>query len=252
MRENPVRRLWAEGKPALSAWCSIGNSLTAELLANQGFDAVCVDRQHGMIDFSDALHMFQAISTTPAAPFTRAPWNDPPSIMALLDAGAYGVICPMVNTADECRAFVGACRYPPQGFRSIGPTRAALYGGPDYMNEANSTIVTLAMVETRKALINVDAIARTPGLDGIFIGPADLALSLGERPSVEPVGAVAEAIDTILASAKAANIRCAIFTASGQMARRWFEKGFDLVALGGDVRFLTMAASAEVKLARGR
>ena len=252
MRENPVRRLWAEGESALCGWCSIGNSLTAELMAHQGFDAICVDRQHGMIDFSDALGMVQAISTTPAAPFTRAPWNDPAAIMALLDAGAYGVICPMVNTAAECQAFVGACRFPPLGYRSLGPTRANIYAGPDYVAHANTTIVTLAMVETREALTNVDAIARTPGLDGIFIGPADLALSLGATPSVEPKGAVAEAIDEIFARATAAGVKCAIFTASGQMARHWFDKGFHMVALGGDVRFLTSAASAEIKLARGR
>ncbi len=251
MRENPVRRLWQDGKPAFSGWCSIGNSFTAELMAGLDFDAVCVDGQHGLIDFADALGMFQAISTTRAAPFARVSWNDPAAIMRLLDAGAYGVICPMINTPEQCQAFVGACRYPPAGYRSLGPTRASVYGGADYFDHANREIVTLAMIETREALANVAAIAATPGLDGLFIGPGDLAVSLGQPPSLDPTGETARAVDDIVAAARKANCKVGIYCASGKTARKWFERGFDFIALGSDVRFLLNGAAAEIKAARG-
>ena len=186
MRENNLRRLWAEGKCAINGWCAIPSAYLAEIMAHEDFDSVTVDVQHGMIHFETALGMFQAISTTNATPLARAPWNEPGILMKLLDAGAWGIICPMINSREECEAFVGACHYPPDGYRSLSAVRAGLYGGPDYRQKSNETILTIAMIETRKALDNLKEIVTVPGLDAVFIGPNDLAFSMGYEPKPEP------------------------------------------------------------------
>lgn len=174
-----MKQLWRDGRPALNAWLTIPTGWTAELIAHAGFDAVTLDLQHGLIDDRTALEMLQAISTSAAVPLVRLPWNDPAAIMRALDAGAYGVICPMINTRVEAEAFVGACRYPPLGYRSYGPMRAAVYAGEDYYRHANDTILALALIETAEALANLEAIVTTPGLDGVYIGTVDLSISLG-------------------------------------------------------------------------
>ena len=143
MRENCLKRLWQEGKIALNAWLTIPSAWSAEVMAHVGYDALTIDLQHGLIDYQTALAMLQAISTTAVVPLVRAPWNEPAMIMRLLDAGAYGVICPMVNTRLEAEAFVQACRYPPAGNRSFGPSRATIYAGEDYFSFANQTVLTL-------------------------------------------------------------------------------------------------------------
>jgi 4-hydroxy-2-oxoheptanedioate aldolase len=179
MRENRLKRLWQEDKIAVNAWLTIPSAWSAEVMAQVGFDALTIDLQHGLIDYQTALAMLQAISTTAVVPLVRAPWNEPAMIMRLLDAGAYGVICPMVNSRAEAEAFVQACRYPPAGNRSFGPTRALLYAGGDYFSLADQNVLTLAMIETTQALERVEEIAATPGLDGFYIGPIDLSISLG-------------------------------------------------------------------------
>src|SRR5438067_7231615 len=178
MRENTVRRSWREGKPAVGAWLSLPNSFSAELMAQQGFDYLTIDMQHGLIDYADAVHMLQAISTTTVTPFVRVPWNDPATIMKVLDFGAYGVLVPLINTAEDAAKAVAACRYPPVGMRSSGPVRAVHYGGADYLAHANDEIVVMGMVETKEGLANLDAICATPGLDAIYIGPSGLAFVL--------------------------------------------------------------------------
>src|SRR5262249_23750253 len=137
---------------------AIANPFSAELMAHQGFDAVTVDLQHGPVDFQAAVGMLAAISTTPAVPMARVPWNEPILTAKLLDAGAYGVICPMINPKAEAEALVGACRYPPRGARSFGPNRALLYGGADYWQHANDEVLVFAMIETREAVKNLDEI----------------------------------------------------------------------------------------------
>ena len=251
MRENRIRTIWADGGSVLSGWVGMPTSLGAEIIANQDFDAVVVDTQHGMIGFQAAAEMLQAISTTSAIPLARAQWNDPPSIMKLLDAGAYGIVCPMVNNRAECEAFVGACRYAPEGYRSFGPARGTLYGGDDYFEHANETLVTLAMIETREALDNLDEIGTVKGLDAFFIGPGDLSISLGYPPSMDPEKEVVDAIDANLAAAEKAGVIAGVYCASGAVAKRWFERGFRFVAIGSDTRFLASAAQAEIKAARG-
>src|SRR5437867_2529382 len=144
MRKNELRRIFADGGTALNGWLAIASSYSAEMMAHQGFDSVTIDLQHGPIDFQAAVGMLQAISTTKAVPMVRAPWNEPILTLKLLDAGAYGVICPMINSKAEAEALVGHCRYPPRGSRSFGPNRAVLYGGADYWQHANNDVLLMA------------------------------------------------------------------------------------------------------------
>ena len=134
MRTNKLKTLWQEGKTVVNAWVTIPSAWSAEVMAHAGFDSLTIDMQHGLADYATALAMLQAVSTTDVVPLARVPWNDPAIIMRLLDAGAYGIICPMVNTRAEAEAFVGACRYAPRGYRSYGPTRAVVYAGADYLS----------------------------------------------------------------------------------------------------------------------
>jgi 4-hydroxy-2-oxoheptanedioate aldolase len=239
MRANRLKEIWASGKPAIGGWCSMPGSFSAELMASQGWDVITIDTQHGVIGYSDMLQMLQAISTTDATPLVRVSWNQPGEIMRALDSGAYGVICPMINDAAECAAFVQACRYPPDGFRSSGPTRAAVYGGADYLAKANGEMLTFAMVETARGLANVEAIVATPGLDGVYIGPSDLSLSLGGPPGQDSdAPLLMAAFDKILAACQAAGVRTAVHTASVAYSQKMLERGFDLVTVGADTRFL--------------
>jgi 4-hydroxy-2-oxoheptanedioate aldolase len=239
MRANRLKELWASGKPAINGWCNMPGGFSAEVMASMGWDSVTVDTQHGVIGYAEMLAMLQAISTTPATPLVRVSWNEPGEIMRALDAGAYGVICPMVNDAAECAAFVQACRYPPDGFRSSGPTRAAIYGGADYLARANGEMLTFAMIETAAGLANAEAIVRTPGLDGVYIGPSDLSLAIGGPPGQDSdAPALMAAFDKILAACKGAGVRTAVHTNSVAYSRKMIERGFDLVTVGSDMRFL--------------
>ena len=245
MRENTIKTIWQNGGSVINGWLSIPNAWTAEVMAHQGWDSLTVDVQHGLIGYDVALPMLQAISTTATIPIARAPWNEPGMIMKLLDAGAYGIICPMINTQAEAQAFVGACRYAPQGYRSAGPTRAAVYAGADYLQCANSTIVTLAMIETAEAVKNVDDIVSVPGLDGIYIGPSDLSISLGLQPGgpfAQP--RLAEAIDAVLAATQRKGVVAGIHTNATDDALRMIEKGFRFVTVASDTRLLTTAAQS--------
>ena len=251
MRENRVRQTWAEGRAAVLGWLAIGNSYSAEIVADQGFDGVNVDLQHGMIDIQTAITMLQAISSKSPAPFARVPSNEPGVIMKVLDAGAYGVICPLVNSRAECEAFVQACKYAPLGGRSFGPARGLLYGGKDYWKHANDTIITLAMIETRDALDAVEDIASVDGLDGLFIGPSDLNWSLGYDPaSGTKHPEVAQAIDAIRGAAHKHGRKAGLFCSTGEMAAKMIADGFDLVTVGHDASLLGGAAKAAVDLAR--
>src|SRR5690625_5009825 len=203
MRKNHLKRLWAENKAAVNGWCAIPSSFSAEVMAHQGWDSLTIDLQHGMIDYQAAIPMLQAISTTSTVPMVRVPWLEPGILMKVLDAGAYGVICPMISTREDAERLVAACRYPPQGGRSSGPIRATLYGGADYPAHANGTVVVFAMIETRQALDNLDEIVAVEGLDAVYIGPSDLASALGYKPGFgrsEP--GLVEASGLVLAKAR--------------------------------------------------
>ena len=221
MRENKLKTLWKNGGVAVNGWLGIPSSASAESMARCGWDSVVVDMQHGLVDYTDAVPMLQAISQTDATPMVRVPWNMPDIIMKSLDAGAYGVVCPMINTPAECEEFIQNCRYAPRGRRSFGPIRAVMYGGADYWKYANETILTIAMIETQQALDNLDAILKTDGLDSIYVGPSDLGLSLGFQPGPDPTTPkVAEAIKFIVDRAKAAKIPAGIHCARAVMGAR--------------------------------
>jgi len=251
MRENGIRKIWAAGGNVINGWLSIANTVTAELTAAQDFDSVCIDLQHGLIDYQAAVPMLQAISTTSKTPLVRTPWNEPGIIGKLLDAGAYGVICPMVNTRAQCEAFVGACRYPPKGFRSYGPARATLYAGPDYAAKANDTVLTLAMIETAEAVANLEDILSTPGLDAIYVGPADLSLSMGEKPGYDPqFPEVLKTIKRIAKEAKKHKVVPCIHCGTTAYALEMFEAGYRLVTYAGDYRFLQWSMQNSLKALR--
>src|SRR6056300_216495 len=185
MRKNKIKQMMKDGLPVINGWLSIPSTVSAETMAHLGWDSLTIDLQHGLVDYSDALPMLQAISSTNTTPITRVNWNEPGQIMKILDAGSYGVICPMVSNRKEAEKFVQACQYPPKGYRSFGPIRAGIYGGADYAKHANSEILKLAMIETKEALDKLDEILDTPNLDGIYIGPADLSLAVGEDPGFD-------------------------------------------------------------------
>ncbi|MCP4319590.1 MAG: 2,4-dihydroxyhept-2-ene-1,7-dioic acid aldolase [Hyphomicrobiales bacterium] len=250
MLKNKVKQLWADGHPVLHGWLSVGNPFTAEIMAAQGYDAISVDIQHGALDYSSVLPMYQAMRASRVALGARVPWLDPAMIMKVLDAGALNVICPMINTPEQASEFGSYVRYPPAGSRSFGPTRANFALGDNIAGEANDEIVALAMVETRQAMTNLEAIAATPGLDGLYIGPADLTFALFEgrlapgfdREEPEMI----EAIQKILAVCKNTGIRAALHCGTAEYAARAVDWGFDMCTVSGDSRLLAGAAAASV------
>lgn len=247
MRINTIRARKAAGKPIVNAWLSIGAPYAAEAIGHRGFDAITIDCQHGMMGFDMALAMLQAVSATPAIPLVRTSGLHPAEIMRFLDAGSYGIICPMISTAEDAAALVRACRYPPSGERSFGPARALLYGGADYVDQADAQILVLAMIETRAGLDNIDAILAVEGLDGVYIGPNDLSLALGCPPANEPSDRVMiDAIDHIRARTAAHGLISGIFCSDGPAAARRIAEGFDLVTPGNDMGLLKAAMTQAV------
>ena len=253
MPKNPLKAAWAEGRTAFGLWSVVPGSVGAEILAEAGVDYVCVDQQHGVIDYDSMVPMFQAIRGGGAAPITRVLSNDPFLIMKALDAGAWAVIVPLVNSAEEAARAVSACRYPPRGMRSFGPVRAANVIGSRDPEELGGEVVCLVMVETREALERVEEIAGTPGLDGIYVGPSDLALSLGLPPTLEVAeDEHAEAVRRISEACHERGIAAGIHSPSGDWARRHAEAGFDLVTVATDAPLLRGAALRELTVARER
>jgi 4-hydroxy-2-oxoheptanedioate aldolase len=224
MRENRLRTLWKADQTAVNGWLAIPNSFAAEVMAHQGWDSLTIDMQHGVIDYAAMVTMLQAISTTATVPIVRVPWLEPGILMKTLDAGAYAVICPMVNTREDAQKLVAYTNYAPKGTRSFGPVRATLYGGADYPTAANDTIVRFAMIETAQALDNLDAILSVEGIDAIYIGPSDLSLSLGCKPVFDDVDPkAAQAMDHILERAKAHGVVAGVHNgrADASASSRW-------------------------------
>jgi 4-hydroxy-2-oxoheptanedioate aldolase len=251
MRENRLRTLWKNDQPAINGWLAVPSSFSAEVMAHQGWDTLTIDMQHGVIDYAQMVTMLQAISTTATVPIVRVPWLEPGIVMKTLDAGAYGVICPMVNTREDAQRLVAYTHYAPQGARSFGPVRAALYGGTDYAAEANQTVVAFAMIETAQALDNLDAILSVEGLDAIYIGPSDLSLALGCKPVFDDVDPkVAQAIDHIVERARAHGVQAGVHNGRPDVALARIAKGFRFVTVGSDARIL--AAGSQELLAAMR
>src|SRR5215218_9949694 len=249
---NPLKQAWAEDRTAFGLWSVIPSSFSAEIFAKTGVDYVCVDQQHGVVGYDSMVPMFQAIRAEGAAPITRVLSNDPFLIMKALDAGAWGVIVPLVNSAEDAARAVSACRYPPQGIRSFGPVRAAGVIGSRDPEKLGGEVLCLVMVETREALERVDEIAATPGVDGIYIGPSDLALSLGLPPTLEVTeGEHVEAVRRIREACHEHGIAAGIHSPSGDWARSHAEAGFDLVTVASDAPLLREAALRQMTAARG-
>ena len=247
MRANRVRQAWAEGRAAINGWCGIPSGFSAELMAHMGWDSVVVDMQHGVVDYQVMVSMLQGISTSEATPMVRVPWNDPAHIMKALDAGAYGIICPMINSREECEKFVGACRYAPKGYRSSGPIRALIYGGPDYQEKADETIIAFAMIETVEAIRRLDEILSTPGLDAVYVGPSDLSITMGLPPGLDKEHeAMIANLKTILDGCRRHGVKAGIHTGGPAYAKKMIAMGFTFVTVGGDTRFVTMGAAAAV------
>jgi 4-hydroxy-2-oxoheptanedioate aldolase len=239
--------MWRDGRWVTLGWLSVSHGFTAEVMARQGFDALCVDMQHGLTDMANLWPMLQAISQTETVPVVRVPWNDPATIMKALDLGAYGIIVPLVNTAEDAARAVAAGRYPPVGMRSSGPVRAVHYGGADYLAQANGEIVVMAMIETKEGLANLDAICATPGLDAVYIGPADLSFALGMAPRGDNPDPVHLATcDRILETAHKHRIKACMHCASAAFAAGAVKRGFDLIMLTSDLASMIAGARRQL------
>jgi 4-hydroxy-2-oxoheptanedioate aldolase len=251
MRENAVRKLWQEDKPALGGWLSIANSFSAEVMANQELDWLCIDMQHGVIDYESAVTMLQAISTTGVTPIVRVPWNDPARIMKMLDAGAYGVIVPLVNDRAQAEAAAAACRYPPNGIRSFGPTRAAYYAGFDYFAHANDEVLCIPQIETVEALDNLDDILSVPGIDAMYIGPMDMTISMGITPEMDgEAEPYVKARKRIVESCAKHGVVPGVNSTARTAVKR-IEEGFRLVLVTGDAGSLARAVREDIATVRG-
>jgi 4-hydroxy-2-oxoheptanedioate aldolase len=246
VRENTLKTKWARGEVTVNGWLSIPASFSAEVMAHQGFDSLTVDMQHGVVDYQVAVTMLQAISTTPVIPLARVPWNDPGRLMKILDAGVYGVICPMISTREQAEALVQACRYPPRGFRSWGPVRASIYAGTDYGDHANQDVLVIPMIETAQALENLDEILSVPGVDAVYVGPSDLSLALGCKPRLDQTDApVVEAQKKIAAACKRHGVVAGIHNNTAAYALKMAAEGYQFLTLASDSRFLAARAAEE-------
>jgi 4-hydroxy-2-oxoheptanedioate aldolase len=247
MRPNGVREAWAAGRPALGAWLMIPSPFCAEIVAHAKFDWVCVDMQHGIIDYAQMVTMLQAVSSTEVTPLVRVPWNEPGIIGKSLDAGARGVIIPMVNSRADAERAVQACRYAPSGARSYGPVRANYSVGFDYFASANEDVLCIVMVETRDAVDHVDEILSVPGVDAVYVGPADLSVTLGLPPAPDHEAAeFSDAISSILGACRAHGVVPGI-AGNQQTAPKRVEQGFRLVEVAADAALLARAAGLALR-----
>ncbi len=252
MRPNHVLRAWRNGEQTVGAWLSIDSAFSAEAMAHAGFDWLCIDMQHGIADYPVCVSMLQAISTTKTIPFVRVPGNEPSIIMRVLDAGAYGVVVPLVDNKQEAERAVAAMRYPPAGGRSSGPARAAMYGGPGYQSWANDEIACIVMIETAEGIEKLDEILSVPGVDAAYIGPSDLAYAIGLQPTGdnnEPTHVAT--VDRILEACKRHGVAPGIHTGSVEFTTRYLKQGFQMVTLGSELGFMRKEAVTALAAARG-
>ncbi len=252
---NRIKQAWSEGRATVNGWLAIPSGFSAEVMAQAGWDSLTVDLQHGVQDYLSMVHCFQAMQVHPVLPMVRVPWNEPGIIGKVLDAGAYGVICPMINTVDDAQRFIAACKYPPKGARSNGPIRAGIYGlvGPSggYQATANDEILCMPMIETKQAIDNLAPILDTPGIDAVYIGPSDLAFSMGLSPSLdreEPE--ILSMYETILAETAKRGQKAGVHCFKPEYARRMIQMGFSLVTLGNDSGIMLNAAKSAIAATR--
>jgi 4-hydroxy-2-oxoheptanedioate aldolase len=253
MRKNALREAFAKNQKVVNGWIAVANGFQAETYAAQGFDAVTLDMQHGAVDTNDLVPLLQAVNLAGPTAMVRVPWNEPGTIMRALDAGAYGIICPMINTKAEAEAFVAAGRYPPLGKRSNGPFRASQWAGADYQINANAEVLLFAMIETEEAFANLDAILSIKGLDGTYVGPTDLSLSMGRPATLDPSDkTVLATMKAIADKTRAAGKIAGCHTDGPKTAHKRYADGFHFCTLLNDVRLLANAANAWVREAKGQ
>lgn len=235
----------------LGYWCVLDSPITTERISRLGFDYVCIDGQHGLIGTEGIIAALMAVDAGGAAGVVRVEANDATPITRALDAGAAGVIVPLVDTAEQAAAAVSAARYPPLGHRSYGPMRPAAQAGPKPA-DANAATLVLVMIETAAGLANVEAICTTPGLDGIYVGPSDLCLAIGGAfPNDPAVAAEFEAaLATIREAAERAGVAAGIHTVDGADAARRLGQGFTFASVAADLTHLEMVAADHLKRAR--
>jgi 4-hydroxy-2-oxoheptanedioate aldolase len=245
---NKLKQIWASNRAVVNGWLAIPSGFSAEVLAQCGFDSVTVDLQHGVQDYLSMVECFQAMQAHPVTPMVRVPWNEPGIIGKVLDAGAYGVICPMINTREQAEAFVSYAKYPPRGARSNGPIRVGMYGeAGTYQQVANDETLALPMIETREAVANLEAILDVPGIAGVYIGPSDLGFSHGLLPKLDREEPEMLAIyDRVIIETEKRGLAAGIHTGSSAYAARAIGMGFRLVTLLNDVSLMAMAAKGGV------
>jgi 4-hydroxy-2-oxoheptanedioate aldolase len=248
----PLARKLRAGDTIFSSWCTLASPIVAETIAREGFSAVVLDAQHGLWDITSIIAGVGAVHHPGASPLVRVPLNDFALVSRALDFGAEGIIAPMINSEDEARAFAAAAKYPPLGERSWGPLRAMALQGrtitTDYLREANEGILTFAMIETRAALANADAIATTPGIDALFVGPYDLSTALsGGKAQDVTAPEVEQAIDKICAAAKKAGKIPGIYCADAERAITMAKRGFRFITIGSDLGIVRAGAAAQLK-----
>ena len=245
-----LRSHWSRNEATIGAWLSIPSIVSAELAARTGFDYVCLDNQHGALDYQVSVAMIQAVLLGGSRPIVRTSWNEPGTIAKFLDAGAEGIIVPMVNTADEADAVVRSCRYPPHGTRSYGPTLVGMRHD-DYFAWSNDSVAVIPMIETVRAIANLDAILAVPSVDAIYVGPADLSVSLGLPPrNNDGHPAFDEALATIAEGCRNAGVVAGIHASAALVARR-LEQGFRMVTVTADVTALRQALVEDLSTSRG-
>lgn len=246
---NPILDSWTQGATTHGIWCSVASSFTAEIVASAGYDYACVDLQHGAVDYSSMLPMLQAIKLHNVTPIVRVSWCEKWMIMQALDAGAFGVIVPMIDTAEDAAEAASACRYPPVGHRSFGPTRVSIANGTADPDELGR-VACIPMIETEQGMKNLDEIAATRGVDALYIGPGDLALSMGLPPRpAQPIPEHEAAIEQIREACADSGIASGIHCASGAEARRRRQQGFTMVTVGNDSALLRKAAADALETA---
>lgn len=244
---NRIKELWQADKVAANVFIASPSGYATEVLAQAGWDSMTVDLQHGVQDYLSMVGCFQAMLGHPVVPLARVPVNEPGIIGKTLDGGAYGIICPLVNNAEDAARLVESCRYPPRGRRSNGAIRPTIYQ-KDYMARAEDDVLVMAMIESREATENLPAILDVPGIDAIYIGPNDLGLSMGygakmERDEPEILDFYARAIEEVRARGLQAGIHCATLPYSERMA----DTGFRLITLMNDVWHMLNSARAAAR-----
>lgn len=241
MRKNIVKEKLAAGKPSLGTWLNLCSPFVAEYMAHVGWDWLVIDTEHSPVDMETTAHCFQAICTTDTIPMARVAWNSPVLMKRLLDAGALGLVVPMVNSPEEAERAVKSMKYPPEGFRSIGGGRCGLYG-PDYRQRANDEILVVVQIEHIEAVKRAKDILSVKGVDACFVGPSDLAGSMGTRPGSPEHE---EAVISVLKAAKEVGVAPGIHVHSADDANRRMEQGFQFIAISSDLGFLLSSARSE-------